>query len=68
MHREDEYKHLAKSPRQRGCEEQNALLRAQWEILAATYVRLADQSKKVDAPSPAGSHLKRIIKKGPRRR
>ena len=36
MHREDEYKHLAKSTRQRGCEEQNALLRAQWEILAAT--------------------------------
>ena len=48
MHREDEYKHLAKSTRKRGCEEQNALLRAQWEILAATYVRLADQSKKVD--------------------
>ena len=48
MHREDEYKHLAESTRQRGGEEQNALLRAQWEILAATYVRLADQSKKVD--------------------
>ena len=41
MHREDEYKHLAKSTRERGCEEQNALLRAQWEILAATYVRLS---------------------------
>jgi len=48
MPREDEYKHLAKSTRQRGCEEQNALLRAQWEILAVTYVRLADQSKKID--------------------
>jgi len=36
MHRDDEYKLLAKSTRQRGCEEQNALLRAQWEILAAT--------------------------------
>ena len=33
MHREDEYNHLAKSTRQRGGEEQNALLRAQWEIL-----------------------------------
>ena len=64
MHREDEYKHLANSTRKRGGEEQNALLRAQWEILAATYVRLADQSKKVDDTgslrSPAGSHLKRI--------
>ena len=48
MHREDEYKHLANSTRKRGGEEQNALLRAQWEILAATYVRLADRSKKVD--------------------
>ena len=48
MHRDDEYKLLAKSTRQRGCEKQNALLRAQWEILAATYVQLADQSKKID--------------------
>ena len=66
MHREDEYKHLANSTRKRGGEEQNALLRAQWEILAATYVRLADQSKKVDdtgtyCESPAGSHLKRRL-------
>jgi hypothetical protein len=50
MHREHEYKHLADSTRMRGCEEQNALLRAQWEILAATYV-LADQSKKIDDTS-----------------
>jgi len=48
MHRDDEYKLLAKSTRQRGCEKQNALLRARWEILAATYVRPANQSKKVD--------------------
>ena len=47
MHREHEYKHLADSTRMRGCEEQNALLRAQWEILAATYVRLADQSSQI---------------------
>jgi hypothetical protein len=64
MHREDEYKHLAKSTRQRGAEEQNALLRAQWEILAATYVRLADQSKKVgNTGTPAVSHLRRISRK-----
>ena len=48
MRRENEYRHLAESTRKRGCEEQNALLRAQWEILAATYGRLADQSKKID--------------------
>lgn len=46
MHREDEYKQLANNARKRGGEEQNAQFRAQWEILAATYVRLADQSKK----------------------
>ena len=48
MHREKEYQHLAHNARKRGCEEQNAQLRAQWEILGETYVRLADQSKKVD--------------------
>jgi hypothetical protein len=48
MHREKEYQHLAHNARKRGCEEQNAQLRAQWEILATTYVHLADQSKKID--------------------
>jgi hypothetical protein len=51
MHREDEYKNLADSTRKRGCEEQNAQLRSQWEILATTYVQLADQSKKIDDTS-----------------
>jgi hypothetical protein len=48
MQREHEYKHLAHRTRKRAGEEQNARLRAQWEILAATYVQLADQSKKID--------------------
>ena len=48
MHREHEYKYLADNARKRGGEEQNAQIRAQWEILAATYVQLADQSKKID--------------------
>ena len=44
MRREDEYRQLADSVRRSGGEEENALIRAQWEILAATYVQLADQS------------------------
>jgi hypothetical protein len=48
MHREHEYKHLAANARKRGGEEQNAQFRAQWEILAGTYLQLADQSKKID--------------------
>ena len=48
MHREHEYKHLADNARKRGGGGENAQLRAQWEILAATYVQLADQSKKID--------------------
>ena len=48
MHREDEYKHLANDTRKRGYEQPNAQLRAQWEILAAAYEQLADQSKKMD--------------------
>jgi hypothetical protein len=37
MRREDEYRRLADSTRRRGYEEQNAVMRAQWEILSATY-------------------------------
>ena len=52
MHKEHEYKHLASNARKRvGGEEQNAQIRAQWEILASTYVQLADQSKKIDDTS-----------------
>jgi len=29
-------------------EEQGAILRAQWEILSASYMELADQSKKIE--------------------
>ena len=42
MQREEEYKRLADFARKRGREEQYAVLRAQWEILGATYVRLAN--------------------------
>ena len=56
----------------RGGEEQNARRRAQWEILAATYVRLADQSKKVDDTGtysdPRWIAPEADKKKGPRRR
>jgi hypothetical protein len=54
MRREDEYRQLANSVRERPGDEESALLRAQWEILAGSYVRLADQSatnrepKKID--------------------
>ena len=46
MRREDEYRQLANSVRKRAGVEESALMRAQWEILAGTYVRLADQSAK----------------------
>ncbi len=48
MHREQEYRQLADNARKRGGEEKNAQFRAQWEILGATYIQLADQSKKID--------------------
>jgi hypothetical protein len=48
MKREDEYRQLASDILQRASEEQGAILRAQWEILSASYVELADQSKKVE--------------------
>ncbi|MGA8751350.1 MAG: hypothetical protein WB563_21395 [Pseudolabrys sp.] len=59
MHREQEYKHLADNARKRGGEEQNAQLRAQWEILAATYLQLADQSKKINDTGTYSDPLER---------
>jgi hypothetical protein len=47
-HRNAQKPHVLASYEKRGGEEQNAQFRAQWEILAATYVQLADQSKKTD--------------------
>ena len=48
MKREDEYRQLASDILQRASEEQGAILRAQWEILSASYMELAGQSKKVE--------------------
>jgi hypothetical protein len=48
MRRDKEYTQLADEVRRRGWTEPNALLKAQWEILAKSYVQLADQSKKID--------------------
>ena len=52
MRREDEYRQLANSVRERAGDEESALLRAQWEILAGTYVRRSiantRQPKKID--------------------
>jgi hypothetical protein len=42
----DEYRQLTTSVRKCAGHEENALMRAQWKILAGTYVRLADQSAK----------------------
>ena len=47
MRREDEYKQLANNVRKRAGDEESALMRAQWEILAGTYVRLADKKRAV---------------------
>jgi hypothetical protein len=44
MWREDEFRQLANNVRKRAGDEESAVMRAQWEILASTYVRLADQS------------------------
>ena len=46
MRREDEHRQLAKSVRKRAGDEESALMRAQWEILASTYVRLADNRQR----------------------
>ena len=47
MRREDEYRQLANDVLRRASGEESAQLRAQWEILGARYMELANQSKKV---------------------
>ena len=46
MKREDEYRQSASDILQRASEEQSAILRAQWEILSASYIELAGQKSK----------------------
>ena len=48
MKREEEYRQLASDILQRAAEEQSAILRAQMEILSASYMELGGQSKKVE--------------------
>jgi hypothetical protein len=45
MSRAEEYRSLASDVRVRAANESSALMQAQWEILAETYVRLAEQSE-----------------------
>ena len=44
MSRAEQYKHLATDVRNRASRESNPMLKAEWENLAETYVRLAEQS------------------------
>ena len=48
MKREDEYRHLASDILQRASEEQNAILRAQWKILSASYVEVEENDAQYD--------------------
>jgi hypothetical protein len=48
MSRAEEYRSLASDVRIRAARESSALLQAQWEILAETYVGLAEQSENRD--------------------
>jgi len=45
MRRQDEYRQLANDVLRRASAEQSAQLKAQWEILGARYMELAEQSK-----------------------
>jgi hypothetical protein len=44
MSRAEQYRHLATDVRSRASRESNPILKAEWENLAETYVRLAEQS------------------------
>jgi hypothetical protein len=44
MSRAEQYRHLATDVRNRASREPNPMLKAEWENLAETYVRLEEQS------------------------
>jgi hypothetical protein len=48
MSREEEYMQLANDAFKRAAEEDSAQLATQWKILAARYLELATQSKRID--------------------
>lgn len=49
MTRAEQYRSLAFDVRGRAAREPNPLLRAEWDILAETYVRLAEQTENESA-------------------
>jgi hypothetical protein len=55
MTRAEEYRQLANKVRARAFEEESPILRAEWETLAESYVRLAeqtDEAEQLDADDP----------------
>jgi hypothetical protein len=52
MTRAEEYRHLANKVRARAFEEESPILRAEWETLAESYVRLAEQTDELDPDDP----------------
>lgn len=55
MTREEEYRQLANKVLARALEEESPILRAEWETLAKSYVRLAeqtDESEQLGADDP----------------
>ena len=55
MTRAEEYRQLANTVRARAFDEESPILRAEWETLAKSYVRLAEQTdaaEQLDAEDP----------------
>ena len=52
MTRAEEYRHLAESVRARAPREDSPLLKAEWENLAESYIRLAEQPEENDPLDP----------------
>ena len=48
MTRAEEYRHFANKVRARAFEEESPILRSEWETLAESYVRLAEQTDETE--------------------
>jgi hypothetical protein len=61
MTRAEEYRHLAETVRFRARQEESPNLRAEWEHLAETYDRLAEQTDSSEPLDPASDPVFRIL-------
>jgi hypothetical protein len=66
MGRADQYRNLATDVRARASRESSPILKGEWENLAETYVRLAEQSEEMKGTDPTYDPIWDILNRSTR--